>query len=169
MLRIYISTIYVYNLPWLCIMNVNKSNNKKKNGFTLKKKQATEIMTDADYTDDLALLANIPVQDDSLLYSLEQAAGGIGLYMNTNKTEFMNFKQGGAIFTWSSKPLKLVDQSTTESNVNICIAKVWTPIDKLSIIWKSDLTDKIKWDFFQAVVVSILLYGSTTWTNQMHE
>ena len=32
------------------------------------------------------------------------------------------------------------------------------------IIWKSDLTDKMKLSFFQAVVVSILLYGCTTWT-----
>ena len=34
----------------------------------------------------------------------------------------------------------------------------------LSVIWKSDLTDKIKHSFFQAVVMSILLYGCTTWT-----
>ena len=32
------------------------------------------------------------------------------------------------------------------------------------IIWKSDLTDKIKRSFFQAAVVSTLLYGCTTWT-----
>ena len=31
-------------------------------------------------------------------------------------------------------------------------------------IWKSDLTDKMKRSFFQAAVVSILLYGCTTWT-----
>ena len=30
--------------------------------------------------------------------------------------------------------------------------------------WKSDLTDKIKRSFFQAVVVSIMLFGCTTWT-----
>ena len=35
---------------------------------------------------------------------------------------------------------------------------------KLSIILKSNLTDKRKRSFFQAVVVSILLYGCTTWT-----
>ena len=34
----------------------------------------------------------------------------------------------------------------------------------LSIIWKSDLTDKMKRSFFQAVVASILLYGCTIWT-----
>ena len=36
--------------------------------------------------------------------------------------------------------------------------------DRLSVVWKSDLTDKIKRSFFQAAVVSILLYGCTTWT-----
>ena len=42
--------------------------------------------------------------------------------------------------------------------------KAWTAIDRLSIIWKSDLTDKMKRSFFQAAVASILLYRCTTWT-----
>ena len=37
-------------------------------------------------------------------------------------------------------------------------------MDRLSIIWKSYLTDKMKRSFFQATVVSVLLYGCTTWT-----
>ena len=40
----------------------------------------------------------------------------------------------------------------------------WIAIDRLSIIWKSNLSDKMKRSFFQAAVVSILLYGCTTWT-----
>ena len=44
------------------------------------------------------------------------------------------------------------------------LAKAWTAINSLSVIWKSDLTDKMKCSFFQAAVVSILLYGCTTWT-----
>ena len=44
------------------------------------------------------------------------------------------------------------------------LAKAWTTIDRLSVIWKSDLTDKRKRSFFQAVVMSILLYGCTKWT-----
>ena len=43
------------------------------------------------YVDDLALLANTPTQAESLQHSLEQAARGIGLYMNSDKTEFMHF------------------------------------------------------------------------------
>ena len=44
------------------------------------------------------------------------------------------------------------------------LTKAWTAIDRLSIIWKSDLTDKMNHSLFQAAVVSILLYGCTTWT-----
>ena len=39
----------------------------------------------------------------------------------------------------------------------------WTVLTLL-IIWKSDLTNKMKRSFFQPAVVSILLYGCTTWT-----
>ena len=41
--------------------------------------------------------------------------------------------------------------------------KVWTAINRFLIISKSDLSDRIKRDSFQTVVVSILLYGCTTW------
>ena len=43
-------------------------------------------------------------------------------------------------------------------------AKAWTAIDRLSVMWKSDLTDKMKRSFFQTVIVSIVLYGCITWT-----
>ena len=45
----------------------------------------------------------------------------------------------------------------------MCIMNVWTLIENyLSIICKSDLTDKIKMEFFQAVAVWVLLYRYTT-------
>ena len=37
------------------------------------------------------------------------------------------------------------------------------------IMWKSDLSKKIKQEFIQAVTVSVLRYGSTTWTNETIE
>ena len=69
-------------------------------------------------------------------------------------------------------PLKLVDKftylgssiSSTKKDIDTWLTKAWTAIDRLSIIWKSDLTDKMKRSFFQAAVVSILLYRCTTWT-----
>ena len=84
----------------------------------------------------------------------------------------MYFNQAGDISTLDGTTLKLVDKftylgssvSSTEKDIDTRLTKAWTAIDKLSVIWKSDLTDKMKRSFFQAAVVSILLYGCTTWT-----
>ena len=42
-------------------------------------------MTGEDYAANLALLSNRPVQIKSLLHRLEQAVGGIKLYVNPNR------------------------------------------------------------------------------------
>ena len=84
----------------------------------------------------------------------------------------MCFNQTGDISTLNGWTLKLVDKftylgnsvSSTETDINTWLAKAWTAIDRLSVKWKSDLTDKMKRSFFQAAIVSILLYGCTTWT-----
>ena len=86
----------------------------KENGFTLKKKKQDadnipQKLWQIHYSDDLVFHANTPAQAASLLHSLEQAAGGIGLSVTTNKTEYMCFKQEVSISTLYDKPLKLVD------------------------------------------------------------
>ena len=146
------------------------------NGFELTKKRSrrypAKTITDADYTDDIALLANTPNQAETLLHSLERAAAGIGLHVNAHKTEYMCYNQTGAISTLDGTSLKLVDKftylgssvSSTEKDIDTRLTKAWKAIDRLSVIWKSDLTDKMKHSFFQATVESILLYGCTTWT-----
>ena len=148
----------------------------KENGFELTKKRSrrypAKTITDADYTNDIAILANAPAQTETLLHSLEWAAGGIGLHVNAHKTEYMRLNQTGDISTLGCSSLKLVDKftylgssvSSTEKDIDTQLKKAWTAIDRLSVIWKSDLTDKMKCSFFQAVVMSILLYGCPTWT-----
>ena len=63
------------------------------NGFELNKKRSrrypAKTITDADYADDIAILANTHKQAETLLHSLEQAAAGIGLHVNAHKTEYM--------------------------------------------------------------------------------
>ena len=84
----------------------------------------------------------------------------------------MCYNQTGDISTQNGTSLKLVDKftyigssvSSTEKDINTRLTKVLIAIYRLSIIWKSDLTDKMKSSFFLAAVVSILLYGCTTWT-----
>ena len=68
----------------------------KENDFMQKariRKYLTETMTDADYADDLVLLANTPTQAESLQKGLEQAARYISLYANSDITEFMRLNQ----------------------------------------------------------------------------
>ena len=113
-----------------------------------------------------------PNQAETLLHSLERAAAGIGLHVKAHKTEYMCYNQTGNIATLDGASLKLVDKftylgssvSSIEKDIDTRLTKARTAIDRLSIIWKSDLTDKMKCSFFQAAVVSILLYGCTTWT-----
>ena len=145
----------------------------RENGFELTKKRSrrypAKTITDAN---DIVILANTPDQAETLLHSLERAAAGIGLYVNAHKTEYMCYNQTGDISTLDGTPLKLVDKftylgssvSSTEKDIDTRLTKAWTAINRLSIIWKSDLTDKMKRSFFQAAVASILLYGCTTWT-----
>ena len=84
----------------------------------------------------------------------------------------MCFNQTGDISTLDGISLKLVDKftylgssvSSTEIDIDTRLAKPWTATDRQSILWKSDLTDKMKRSFFQAAVLSILLYGCTIWT-----
>ena len=54
--------------------------------------------------------------------------------------------------------------ASTEKDIDTRLTKAWTAINRLSIIWKPDLTNKMKRSFFQTAVASILLYGCTTWT-----
>ena len=148
----------------------------RENGFELKKKRSrrypAKTTTDADYADDIAILANTPNQAEALLHSLERAAAGIGVHVNAHKTEYMCYNQTGDIITLEGTPLKLVDKfpyigssvSSTEKDIDTRLTKACKATDRLSIIWKPDLTDKMKRSFFQAAVVSILLYGCTTWT-----
>ena len=69
-------------------------------------------------------------------------------------------------------PLKFVDKfifldiniSSTESEVTLWIGKAWTDIDSSSTMWKTDISDQTKQEFFPTVAASVQLYGCTTWT-----
>ena len=85
----------------------------RENGFELTKKRSrrypAKAITDADYADDTAILANTPNQAETLLYTLERTATGIGLPVNAHKTEYMCYNQTGDISTLNGTSLKLVE------------------------------------------------------------
>ena len=121
----------------------------RENGFELTKiisiRYPAKTITDVDYADDIALLANTPNQAETLLYSLERAAAGIDLHVNGHKTEYMCYSETADISTVDGTSRKLVDKftylgssgSSTEKDIDTRLTKAWTAIDRLSIIWKS--------------------------------
>ena len=68
----------------ICLDNVLRMpiDKMKDNGFKLTKERSrrypAQTITDSDYADDIALLANTLAQAETLLHSLERAATGIG-------------------------------------------------------------------------------------------
>ena len=136
----------------------------KENGFKLTKKRSgrypTKTITDTNYGDDIAILANAP-QAETLLHSLERAATGIDLHVNVHKTEYMRFNQKGNISTLNSSSLKLVDKFTYLGS-SVSLTKTNQGIDSY---WLAIGHREVRPDhsFFQAGIVLILLYGCTTW------
>ena len=128
----------------------------KESSLTVEKARSrrypARTITDTDNTNDIALLLNTSAQAKSLLHSLEQAADDIGLQVNADKTENMWFNQSGDISTLNVGSLKSVHKftylrssvSSTENNINTRQVNAWTAIDRLSVIWKSDLSDQNK-------------------------
>ena len=107
------SYLFIICLDYVLRMFIDKM---KDNVFKLAKERSrrysAQTIMDADYADDIALLANIPTQSESLLHSLEGAAGGIGFHVNADKTEYMCFNQRGNISTQNGSSLELVDKYT---------------------------------------------------------
>ena len=165
--------LFITCLDYVLRMSIDKM---KDDGFKLTKersrKYSAKTITDTDYADDIALLANTPAQAKTLLHSLELAAAGIGLHVNAHKTEYVCFNQRGDIPTLNGSSPRLVDKitylgssvSSTEIDINTWLAKAWTAM--IGYQSYGSQTWPIKWNavFFQAAVVSILLYGCTTWT-----
>ena len=69
----------------------------KNNGSKLTKERSrrypAQTISDADYADDIEILANTPTQAKTLLHSLEWAAAGSGLHVNTEKKKYACFKR----------------------------------------------------------------------------
>ena len=98
-----------YASQFRALLNERKWFYAKKKG---KKQTISRTITDVDYADNIALLANTPIQARSLLHSLEQAAGGIGPHVNADKMEYICFNEKGDISTVNVSALKLVNKFT---------------------------------------------------------
>ena len=147
-------------------------------GFTLSEDRSrrypAQKITDADYADDLAAIADYLTEATILLHAIEEAASEVGLYVNAGKTKVLVFNQhhSGAIKSLNNETIKVVQEFTylgsniasTKKDVQIRLAKSWAALNKLDKIWKSSLPADLKRQFFRAAVESVLVYGANTWT-----
>ena len=130
-------------------------------------------ITDADYADDLSVLADTLKDATTLLHNIEKVAKQIGLYLNADKTEFICEDQDASVGMKSlaDKHIKQVldfkylgSYIASTEHVIIRLGKAWSALNQLDKIWKLNLSDNLKRIFFRAAVESVLVYGPVSWT-----
>ena len=130
-------------------------------------------LRDLSYADDLTLLSHSLKKAEELLHALEHSAIQVGLKVNPDKTETMSINTPASqISTVDGKQLKSTNSfkylgsyvPDSFADFKKRKAQAWTAMNKLDKVWKSNIQRKCKLQFFHASVVSILLYGSETWT-----
>ena len=134
-----------------------------------------KYLTDLDYADDIALTTALLKDAQELLLAVEDASAKFGLYLNSQKTEYMTFNEAhdhASLQTRKGVKLKEVDDFKYLGSY-ICDSRkdflsrkalAWNACNKLHLIWESNISLSIKLSLFRACVESILLYGSETWT-----
>ena len=147
-------------------------------GFTLDRKRSRrhnpDVITDLDFADDIALVTEELEQAQDFLHRVQENPGKIGLHLNSNKTEFMNFNQAqdSVLKTVNNENIKKVDNfkclgawiDNIANDVKVRKALAWKACNKLNKIWKSSLCKSLKLQTFLMLVESVLLYGDETWT-----
>ena len=150
----------------------------KENGFLYQPRKSSRYpalhITDADFADDIALLADNLPNAQALLSALESAANCTGLYLNETKTECLpiNIRNRIEMKTLANNILKFVDDYkylgshiiNSEKDFITRKGMAWAACNKMDKIWKSNLDRTIKIRIFRAAIEPILLYGSETWT-----
>ena len=87
-------------------------------------------------------------------------------YMNINQANTENLKSSTGIQIKRFNDFKYIGSyvSATEKYVKIRLAKSWEALHAMNNIWKSNLANNLKRNFFRATVESVLVYGAITWT-----
>ena len=133
-------------------------------------------LSDLDFADDLAVLADTCANMQSATNSLVELAKKVGLRVNTDKTQIRKVAcddDGG--ISIDGIQLKEVERFTylgsvltnngdSEADIKSRIGKGAAVFSKLENVWKSRrISTKTKLRLFQAIVISTTLYAADTW------
>ena len=166
--------LFIIVLDYILKISVDSFNNK---GIQINAPQGTRnpglFLTDLDFADDLALVAETIENMENLLHSLETAASQVGLYCNELKTEFIS-SSGNVqpLVSLNGIDIKRVSNfkylgsyiNTSDSDFKTRKSLAWKACNKLNKIWSSNLANNLRIKIFRTLVEPILLYGSETWT-----
>ena len=167
--------LFIIVVDYVLRMSVDKIND---NGLMLHPRKSSRNpavhITDADFADDIALIAGTLANAQNLLHSLESAANSVGLFLNETKTEYINQTSDilSHIKTLAGTILKEKDDyvylgshiSSSEKDFMVRKGMAWSACNNLHKIWISKLDTKIKIQLFKCLIEPILLYGCETWT-----
>lgn len=137
-------------------------------------RQSGKYITDLDYADEVALIAEHITSAQTLLISFEEATAKIGLRLNTKKAECMLMNEDPTHPSITSmdgahikevEDFKYLGSYVADSRKDFLARKgqAWNSCNKLRV-WQSGISTSTKVSFFRAFVESILLYGAETWT-----
>ena len=110
------------------------------------------------------------------MQEVERVAATVGLKMNEGKTKFITQNienpDSDSIKSLSNSTIEHVEDFTylgsrirdSKSGIRVRKGRAWRACHTLKQLWNSKLRKSIKFTVFTALVESVLLYGSETWT-----
>ena len=135
-----------------------------------------------DYADDIRLLLHSVLDAANMLYSLENEAASFELKINSGKTKSMSIVNSSTTgqhrtnaVTLNGHPVEEINQFTylggelckdggSEADVDCRVRQAKGAFGILSPIWRnSSFPNWLKVRIFKSKLVSVLLYGSSTW------
>jgi hypothetical protein len=136
----------------------------------------TSVLEDLDFADDIVLISSrfrdLQLKTDRLAKHAEM----VGLQINRNKTKTLRINQkSGTEINIKNVPIEDVEKFTylgaklsteggTDYDIQDRIAKAQNCFKNLNKIWRSsNITLRVKINFYKPLVKSVLLYGSETW------
>ena len=139
-------------------------------GFKINRKRSRRhnpnVITDLDFADDIALVAEELEQAQDFLHCVQENAAKIGLHLNSDKTEFMSFNQvqDTVLKTVNNENIKKVDNfkylgawiDDTANDVTVRKALAWKSCNKLNKIWESSLCKLLKLQTFLTLMLEVV-------------
>ena len=141
-------TPYIFTIMTDYAMRQAIGNDAPELGFNLDRKRSRRhnpnVITDLDFADDIALMAEELEQAQDFLHCVQENAAKIGLHLNSDKTEFMTFNevQDTILKTVNNENIKKIDNfkylgawiDDTANDVKVRKALTWNSCNKLNEI-----------------------------------